>query len=140
MQIIICLDYSSFTDKFLSTIQSILKSFKDYEVSIIHIIDEMFFSYGNGNGVEQQEEVMTDGKYLKQLSLKYLGNKINYIEEYGLPRQKIDEILEQSQYDLLIIGSHSTSIYNSTLLGSVAKHLLRTSTKPVLVIPKEAIK
>jgi len=135
MRVILCIDYSPFTEKILATMQTLLHSCKDCEVSVIHIIEETAFVAGTGFETQLFEDLQTDGEQLKKLCQEYLGNGIDFIEEYGTPREKIDEILAASNYDILAIGSHSKNILGSRVLGSVAKHLLTVGEKPVLVIP-----
>jgi len=135
MHIVICLDLSSFTEKYLTSIKTLLQSFKDCEISVIHIIDETLFTAGTGYEIQLSENLKTDSEYLKDLAVQHLGAQINYIEDYGIPGQKIDEILQESNYDMLVIGRHSRNILGVRLLGGVAEHLLHRSKKPVLVIP-----
>ena len=135
MRIILCLDYSTFTEKVLATMQTLTQSIKDCKISVIHIIDQTLFTGGTGFEIQLNEDLENDGQNLKKLSTQYLGNGINFIEEYGIPRQKIDEILGGTDYDLLAIGSHSKSILGTRRIGGVAEHLLLNSTKPVLIIP-----
>jgi nucleotide-binding universal stress UspA family protein len=135
MHIMLCLDYSPFTEKVLATMQALVQSFKGCEVSVVHVIDETAFVAGTGFETQLYEDLKKDGEQLKKLSQEYLGNGIDFIEEYGIPRGKIDEILSDAEYDLLAIGSHSKNILGSRLSGSVAEHLLHNSKKPVLVIP-----
>lgn len=135
MRIILCLDYSTFTEKVLATMQTLARSIKDCKISIIHIIDQTLFTGGTGFEIQLNEDLKNDGEDLRKLSIQYLGNDIGFIEEYGIPRQKIDEILADEDYDLLAIGSHSKSILGTRRIGGVAEHLLLNSTKPVLIIP-----
>ena len=133
MHVVLSLDYSSFTEDVLSGTHAIIQAFKSYEISVIHVIDETLFAAG-GYEVQLNEELKKDGAHLKRMCIEYLGEKVHYIEAYGIPRQKIDELLANMQYDILVIGSRSRSLLGARLLGGVAEHLLRTSTKPVLVI------
>ena len=135
MRIILCLDYSSFTEKVLAAMQQLTGSLKKCEVTIIHIIDESLFIGGTGFEIQLNEDLKKDSADLKRLAAQYLGNNINYIEEYGIPRLKIDAVLANSEYDMLAIGSHSKSILGTRRLGSIAEHLLLNSNMPVLVIP-----
>ena len=113
-----------------------MHSCKDCEVSVIHIIEETAFVAGTIDLRPNYLKIYKrDGEQLKKLCQEYLGNGIDFIEEYGTPREKIDEILAASNYDILAIGSHSKNILGSRVLGSVAKHLLTVGKKPVLVIP-----
>jgi len=134
MHIALCLDYSSFTEEVLTAMQSVVQSFKEYKVSVIHIIDEALFTVGTGFEIQLNEDLKRDSGDLKKLSIQYLGANVNYIEEYGIPRQKIDGILGALDHDMLAIGNHSKSILGTPRLGGIAEHLLLNSAKPVLVI------
>src|ERR1700678_1465843 len=135
MHIVLCLGYSPFTQKVLTTMHGLIQAFKEYEISVIHIIDETLFAAGTGEEVQMNMDFKQDSNDLKQLSIQCLGEKVRYIEEYGIPRQKIDEILAGLDYDLLAIGSHNRNILGAALLGGIAAHLVNNSQKPVLVIP-----
>ena len=115
--------------------QQLTGSLKKCEVTVIHIIDESLFIGGTGFEIQLNEDLKKDSADLKRLAAQYLGSDINYIEEYGIPRVKIDAILANSEYDMLAIGSHSKSILGTRRLGSIAEHLLLSSNMPVLVIP-----
>ena len=135
MRIILCLDYSAFTEKVLAAMQDVVSSFKEPDITVIHVIDQTLFTGGTGFEIQLNEDLENDGENLKKLAAQYLGENIDFIEEYGIPRLKIDEILAGLNYDLLAIGNHSKSILGTMRIGGVAEHLLLTSTKPVLIIP-----
>ena len=42
---------------------------------------------------------------------------------------------DQYDCDMIVIGSHGKGALNHTMLGSVAQRLLRSTRKPVLVVP-----
>ena len=135
MRIVLCLDYSAFTEKVLATMQDLVRSFKDPAVTVIHVIDQTLFTGGTGFEIQLNNDLENDGENLKKLSVQYLGENIDFIEECGIPRVNIDEILAGLNYDLLAIGNHSKSILGTMRIGGVAEHLLLASTKPILIIP-----
>ena len=135
MKIFICLDYSSFTEKVLNTTKSFVESLKAADITVLHVIDEQLFFATTGYEVQLGEDLQNESKKLKELCIQYLGAGVKYIEEYGIPRLKIDEVLKEIDYDLLIAGSHSRHGLGERLVGSTAEHLLRNSKKPVLIIP-----
>jgi nucleotide-binding universal stress UspA family protein len=135
MRIALCLDYSSFTAKALEAMHQFVMSLKEYEITVIHIIDESLLFSGTGYETQLSEDLARDGEELKQLCIQALGEKMAYIEEYGIPRLKTLEVLATLDYDLLAFGSHSKSILGNRLLGGVAENLFRSSTKPILLIP-----
>ncbi len=135
MRIVLCLDYSAFTEKVLATMQDLVRAFKEPDVTVIHVIDQTLFTGGTGFEIQLKEDLDNDGENLKKLSVQYLGKNIDFIQEYGIPRLKIDEILAGLDYDLLAVGNHSKSILGTRRIGGIAEHLLLNSTKPVLIIP-----
>lgn len=135
MNIVICLDYSSFTEEVLNTAGSFISSLKEAEVTVLHIIDEQLFYATTGYEVQLGEDLESESKKLEALCMEYLGPDIVYNSAYGIPQLKIDEMLGELNYDLVIAGSHSRHGLGERLVGSFAEHLLRNTTKPVLIIP-----
>ena len=135
MKIIIFVDYSSFTEHLLSSVKGIIGSFKAPEITVVHVIDERLFYATTGYEVQLDEEINDESSKLHELCHQYLGENIHYVEDFGIPKQKIDECLEDQQYDIAIAGTHSRHNLGDRILGSIAEHLLKHSKKPVLIIP-----
>lgn len=135
MDIIICLDYSSYTEHVLKTVKKFTDGYKGSKITVIHIIDEMLFTPTTGYEIQLDETINEESAELKRLCTQYLGHSINYIEECGIPKLKIDELLAEQDFDLLIVGNHSRQSLGRRLVGSVAEHLLRNVDKPILIIP-----
>ena len=53
----------------------------------------------------------------------------------GYPFSEILAKADQYDCDMIVIGSHGKGALNHTMLGSVAQRLLRSTRKPVLVVP-----
>ncbi len=56
------------------------------------------------------------------------------IVERGNPVDKILEVADSRNCDLIVMGSHGHGIIEDALIGSTARRVVRRSTKPVLVI------
>ena len=135
MKIVICLDYNSFTEKLLGIVKNVVDNMKNAEINVIHIIDLSLF-YGTSSFDEELIKDLEDNSdKLKALCIQYLGDKIAYIKESGLPALKIGELLDSSPYDMLIVGTHGKKLLGERLIGSLAERLLHNSKKPVLIIP-----
>ncbi|MDR3680042.1 MAG: universal stress protein [Flavipsychrobacter sp.] len=134
MRILLCLDYSPFTEKVLLALQDFIHSLKEYEITVVHVIDETLLYAGTGYEIQLNEELKANSEAIKQSAIKYLGEKVVYREEYGIPRQQIDEVLAEANYDLLVVGRRSKNMLAEMFLGSIATHLLTNCKKPVLVI------
>lgn len=135
MKILLCADHSSFTDKFLATARTFIDAIHQPEVTVLHIIDERMFYATTGYEVELGNDLERESNNLKGLCKQYLGTDIDYREEYGIPKLKIDEVLEETTFDLLIAGSHSQHTLADRIVGSFAEHILQKATRPVLIIP-----
>ena len=135
MQIVLCLDYSANAKQVLVALQNLLKEIKAPKITVIHITNDALFTGGTGFEPQLNEDLENDSGELKTLAIQYLGKDTRYIEDHGIPRGKIDDILSHMEYDLLVIGNHSKNLLGNRRLGAVANHLLLNSSKPVLVIP-----
>src|ERR1035438_4731321 len=101
MKIILCLDYSSFTEKMLDTVKSFISDLNSKEIAVIHIIDEQLFYPTTGYEVQLSDTIKSESTNLKDLCIQYLGPDVNFVEEFGIPKLKIDEVLGEMEYDLL---------------------------------------
>lgn len=54
---------------------------------------------------------------------------------HGSPASEVLEAAERLNADMIVIGSHGKGHVRHAFLGSLAKRLLRKSTRPVLVVP-----
>ena len=53
----------------------------------------------------------------------------------GFPAEKILSKAEEHNCDEIVMGTHSKGIIANTFLGSIAKRVLRRTTKPVFIVP-----
>lgn len=134
MKVVICADYSAYTEKLMQAAKLLLGTrVPPAEITVLHIVDTTLFS-----GMPDSEQLMAACKEesddIYATAKDYLGN-VNYIEEYGVPLPKLDELLESLPFDILIIGSKGKSALANVLFGSTAQHLLNYITKPILLVP-----
>jgi nucleotide-binding universal stress UspA family protein len=54
--------------------------------------------------------------------------------ESGNPPETIVRVAEETDHDLIVMGSHGHSRVHRALLGSVSERVLKASTKPVLLM------
>src|ERR1700733_10758805 len=99
MKIIVCLDYSSFTNKLLSDVKSFVDNVTSKEIAVLHIVDEPLYYPTTCYEVQLSDSLQSESKQLKSLCTEYLGADIDFIEEFGIPKLKIDEVLSQMNYD-----------------------------------------
>ena len=69
-----------------------------------------------------------------------LYNGVDRVERFtpeGVPEQEIVNIAREWQADMIVMGTHGRSGIGKMLTGSVAEHVIRHATIPVLVAPRE---
>lgn len=71
--------------------------------------------------------------------LQHAGVSVEYVAEHGPPERVIARIAEERQADLIVMGTHGRTGLSHMLMGSVAEHVVRTASCPVLTVrpPKE---
>lgn len=74
--------------------------------------------------------------YLAQIaaSPELAGISVHAHVRSGAPAQRILEVAREQQVDLIILGSHGETGLKRWVLGSVAQHVTRQSSAPVLVL------
>jgi len=137
MNVIIFVDYSDYTEKILLAAGEFLGNRSPQPgITVVHVIDQTILFAGTGAEQVIMEELMDNGKKIRGMAVQYFGGNCRYVEEYGVPLVKIDEILESMPYDLLVIGTKGRSQLANVLLGSVAEHILHHVKTPLLVVPR----
>jgi nucleotide-binding universal stress UspA family protein len=56
----------------------------------------------------------------------------------GLTHNKINEYVEDTDIDMIVMGTHGRSGLKRALVGSVAEKTMRNSPVPVVMVPPEA--
>jgi nucleotide-binding universal stress UspA family protein len=135
MKVIICLDYNSATERLMSAAHKLMSQMKEVEIMVVHIIDESLFYGTQSADTRLYDQLKAESDKLKELCVIYFGSDVRYIEEAGMPRVKIDEILHRESHDLLMVGLHGKKNAGLRLVGGLTDHLMRTTTKPLLFIP-----
>jgi nucleotide-binding universal stress UspA family protein len=74
---------------------------------------------------------------LDQLAQMYGGPTVLKFMPEGNPQDDIIRMAETWGADLLVIGTHARTGLVRLLLGSVAEHVVRHSTIPVMVVPSK---
>ncbi len=98
------------------------------DVVLLHVRDD---SHTDGRASDEQaEERLTR----IQEEFEFFGIKITVIVCFGNPAKKIEEIADEQDVSLIVIGAHSRSAVADVLLGSVSDHVVCRHVRPVLVV------
>jgi nucleotide-binding universal stress UspA family protein len=69
--------------------------------------------------------------------LRGAGMKVRTAIEKGVPSVEILAIAKRERASLIVMGSHGKSNLAGVVVGSVSEEVLRRSSVPVLIIPRE---
>jgi len=73
---------------------------------------------------------------LRKIALEHLEGKVRYeiASRTGKPAETINQAAEDLGVDLIVMATHGRTGVTRLFLGSVAEHVLRASSQPVLTI------
>jgi nucleotide-binding universal stress UspA family protein len=85
--------------------------------------------------VPDVERVEGDVEAAGRSYLEGLGLEAELVILRGSAREELTRYAETERIDLVVIASHGRSGLKRFALGSVAEHILRHSSTPVLLVP-----
>ena len=136
MKVLVCADYSSYTEKIFQAVRQMLGTrIPPAEITVLHIIDDLSLPADDTLQKKVYEEMLANSKKINQMAREYFGSEVMYLEAFGTPQIKIDEMLNNIPHDLLVFGSKGRSALVNALMGSVAQHLIRHEHTPLLIVP-----
>ncbi len=112
------------------------------EITVVSVVSDMKLPFSAEFGLwarESHEGLMR--KVLENLNSAILRIREDHPElkveariEEGRPAKKITELAENEGFDLIVIGRRGSGLVDRLIMGSVSNEVVRTSTKPVLVV------
>lgn len=116
----------------------LLKNQNNAKLSILHVIEKsvsMSQTYEIPTFIEWENEIETTAKERLEKISKELGIKDeNRHLLFGQPKQKILELAEKLNIDLIVVGSHAKNRIGWLLLGSTASAVLQHAKCDVLAV------
>lgn len=100
------------------TILSVITA-EDSKESVLH---------GTGDSESDRKEELED------IIAKFSGHHFNVLFEHGYPKEKVVEVANHHNHDLLVIGTRGLSGLKEVVMGSVSRHVVKHSDINVLVV------
>ncbi len=107
---------------------------KNCEVVVLHVIDD------------KERLGPSAHETLKKIAEGFVENAKKKIAESGVktttkivegkPHEEILKVANEGDVELIVMGTHGATGLPRALLGSVADRVVRTSTRPVVLVPK----
>ncbi len=108
------------------------------EIALLSIVDtEGLMTDGNITPGELVEMWRDDFKNRHKMLMNnvFKDYKVWTFVEEGKPHKAIIKAADEWKADLIVIGSHGRTGLDRLLMGSVAEHVIRHSSIPVLIVP-----
>lgn len=141
--IFVPMDFSENSEDAMVTAVSIAQANSIKEIHCLHVYNVPAGYYKTGKSYEQFAEVMMGhakkryNEYIRKIDLK----GISLIPKFRLEEKDYrgiwEELLENNEVDLLIMGAKGRKAGAGILLGSVTEHLIKTTTVPLLAVKKK---
>lgn len=111
------------------------------QLVIVHVVDSTGLStYGEGL-VEELDEVLQRMQGFAAATLESLkaecSKTVGAVETHcrvGSPAQEIVALAAEKSVDLIVVGTHGRSGVKGLVMGSIARSVLRTAHRPVLIM------
>jgi nucleotide-binding universal stress UspA family protein len=109
---------------------------------LVHVIDSFssFPSYVDWVG-DELEGILARLQQTAQTNLDALGKECGQVVSdvktfcrEGLPPQEIAKLAAEENVDLVVMGTHGRTGVRHLLMGSVARNVLRSVHRPVLIV------
>ena len=112
------------------------------DITILHVMSQMSAGPGvkgwelRANARELIEAETPEGKLLKldENKLKQDGIKTRTRIRHGMVVEEILEEAREGEYDLIVIGAHNTTGWQSFLLDDLAYQIFTQSDRPILIL------
>ncbi|WP_295831379.1 universal stress protein [uncultured Winogradskyella sp.] len=142
-KIIVPIDFSEHSEYALETAASIAKKHNS-ELIVLHMLELSNAVYTASRSSIGEEAVfylkLAEQKMSKFLDRPFLeGLEITPVIKHFKVFKEINEIVDEQQIDLIVMGSHGASGVKEVIIGSNAEKVVRHSTIPVLIVKQNPI-
>ena len=142
-KIIVPIDFSEYSEYALETAASIAKK-HNCELIVLHMLELSNAVYTASRSSIGEEAVfylkLAEQKMSKFLDRPFLeGLEITPVIKHFKVFKEINEIVDEQQIDLIVMGSHGASGVKEVIIGSNAEKVVRHSKIPVLIVKQNPI-
>jgi nucleotide-binding universal stress UspA family protein len=136
--ILVAVDFSETSDRAVEAAVELAQRF-DGRITILHAYEIPALGFPDGVLVASSEvvaRISSAGQTaLQALAERHHGKiPIETKLKTGVAYETVNEVAEEMNADVIVIGTHGRRGIARALLGSVAENVIRTATRPVLVI------
>ena len=135
--VLIATDFSEASDKALRHALAIARHY-GAKLYLVHVVSSLGFNLVGADAINlATETVRRDVRQLENRLIQsgdLTGFPYEVIVCQGYVWDKLDQIINQEQIELVVIGTHARRGFGKLLLGSVAEHIFRNASCLVLTV------
>ena len=138
-KVICCTDFSDNSEPARKLAVDYAKAF-GAQLCLVHVIDSASFpNYVDWVG-DEIDQILSRTKNIAETKLQEVANKCADVKdiktccEIGSPADKIVDLAKDEAADLIVMGTHGHSGVKHLVMGSIARSVLRTAHRPVLIV------
>lgn len=139
-KILCCTDFSENSEPALRLAADYAKAF-GAELIIVHVIDAGSFPAYVDWVADEIDQIVSRSAKTAETKLAALAKQCSQTAKavktqcvIGSPAEKIVNLANDEGADLIVVGTHGRSGVKHLVMGSIARSVLRTAHRPVLIV------
>lgn len=147
-KVLIAIDYNPVSEKVVEKGHELAKSL-NAEICLVHVIDDIgfyetqypsFMGYDGYSGMGPNFDAAIEMRKIAEDFLEKAANHLNdpnvktHLAE-GDTAKALLAYAEECNADLIVMGTHSHSVFEKLLMGTVAESVLEKTKIPVYMVP-----
>ena len=138
-RIVVATDFSEIADQALDHAIDLAEQL-GASVTLVHAYELPMYGFPDGALITSADmagrimAIAQEGLTASVERFRARGVPLRPVLRTGVPWEEINAVAADESADLIVVGTHGRRGLSRALLGSVAERLIRTATRPVLVV------
>jgi universal stress protein A len=139
-KILLCTDFSENSEPARALAMDYAKAF-GAQLLIVHVIDQGGFLYYVEWVDDELNQILERTMEAANIRLEELAKDCSEVLtgakthcRFGRPAKEIVDLAEEESADLIVVGTHGHTGVKHLVMGSVARSVLKTAHRPVLIV------
>lgn len=141
MKLLVCIDFSVSTEKFIKTVAELVKTLSA-KLWLLHVAEAEPDFLGFKMGPQYIRDIHSETFRSEHRQIQRIADRLRKtnLDTTAILVQgaTVESILDQAaklDVDMIVLGSHGRSVMHRLITGSVSESVLRKSVCPVFIVP-----